>query len=905
MIVPIVPQSYHLCSDTRIESGQNLAQSAIFRNDTLYTVNKAVNHPKESLVMDLSSSEICTVSISDSVSRIGGFQQSIKDNVFGTFDVNKLHAAFDVLFGLIRTQQEQIDRITEKQSAIEEKQRDIVEESGRPNDSSELLLEIKNVMDRLSAVESVITPSIFDAEKVDTELDYGRMGGNLNSKEAEQIGDSYLKSSTRTKYDTGPESTKDVDDDDSALDAIGDYSEFEPDVSEFYRSIAGASAAASAVASRRNSEEYAPDNFDASTDQDKNYSSNASSRRQSRDVKIAGMRTKSPSLRLQRERAKRVENAKALSLRDKKKFDHEHLLLLQERVCQQELFTKELEGRIDEHKRALDLVPSAIMSSLSDVTGPVPGVSQLMALLEENGGIQRLFDAISDLGFETGESPEHDNYDSNGKLHVLVRGISRKIFGDIEIQVQTASAHADAASHSATRAVAAAISASDDAIAVGAKVGGLQSFLDEDEEDGEGGLLLRVDSEEFTPFEQLEGNKGGNSPLKSKASTTLKVPRLIEPSMKSSRDSSNSPKGRTSSSSSPHTLKTSEGEGECPESDSTSSQLPSTEDVEEAFDMSQSDGVHEVDADITHQHVHADHQQPARRLDAEGVADSGTPLNNDQNVIKQGKMKRRSEIRFALPELLTNDAAPAPSAQLQRTQDVGATSAQHRTDQFSKLPPSLMRAIQELLRTANDSKVDLSDFNALLKEMQLLKSQLLYRDELIAMLAPPETGSSPDCTSSKLRRLILSIVKRHEGTNDSNSVITPADINSYSNSNKSRQTPTAALDTSPRSGSARQDKKDLDTAMKGHLEKLRMELRDAVDAESSRNKLLVADMARLRSNLNDLHHSEDMSSKDRDKGDEDRRKKDRTTGWRPEVAKINDSVKKFTSDQVVSLNQVR
>ena len=878
-------------------------KSAVFENDTLYTGNKLVKCPKESAVMDLNSSEICTLSINDSVSRIGGFQQSIKENVFGTFDVNKLHAAFDVLFSLIRTQQEQIDKIAVKQSAIDEKRREFEGQTGRSTESSELLLEIKNVMDRLSAVESVIIPSSTDnlirGNGTDAELVNGSMGGNLLSTEA----------STGAKPNIGPESTVDVDD--NASDAIGDHAEFDPDVSEYYRSIADASALASAVASRRNSGELSPDNFNASTDQDKNYSSNMSSRRESRDVKTVCLRSQSPSLRLQRERAKRVENAKALSLRDKKKFDHEHLLLLRERVCQQEIFTNELERRIDEHKRALDVVPSAIMSSLPDVMERVQGVSQLMALVEENGGIQRLFDAISDLGFETGESPDHDDYKSKGKLHTLVRGISRKILGDMEIQVQTASAHADAASHSATRAVAAAISANDDAIAVGAKVGGLHSFLENEEEGGEG-VLLRVDSEEFTPFEQLESREGDNSPLNSKASAALRVPRFVEPSsMKGSRDGSGhemSPKGRISLSPSPHTMRTTEGE--CSESDSavcSPSRLHSTDYGSETADEFHSMGVHVDDADSTHQYLHLDYKQSASALDAEDTADSGTPISNDENERKEIKQKRCSEIRFALPDLLTTDAAPVPvpvpSTQRQRTRDVSAANAQHRNDQFSKLPPSLMRAIQELLRTANDSKVDLTDFNALRKEIQLLKSQLLYRDELIAMLAPPETGSPPDCTSSKLRRLILSIVKRHEGINDSTSTITPADINSYSNSNKSRQNP-ATLDTSPRAGCARHDKRDQDSAMRGHLENLRIELRDAVDAESSRNKLLVADMARLRSDLNDLHHTEDMSSKDRDKGEEDRRKKDRASGWRPEVAKINDSVKKFTSDQVVSLNQV-
>jgi hypothetical protein len=47
----------------------------------------------------------------ESLSRIDDVQQTIKENLLGAFDVNKIQAAFDILFGIISAQQGEIDKL--------------------------------------------------------------------------------------------------------------------------------------------------------------------------------------------------------------------------------------------------------------------------------------------------------------------------------------------------------------------------------------------------------------------------------------------------------------------------------------------------------------------------------------------------------------------------------------------------------------------------------------------------------------------------------------------------------------------------------------------------------------------------------------------------------------------------
>lgn len=67
-------------------------------------------------------SSIVPLSRGDSISRIGDVQQSIRENLFGAFDVTKLQAAFDILFGIISVQQTEIDKLNKEVLPIKEKQ---------------------------------------------------------------------------------------------------------------------------------------------------------------------------------------------------------------------------------------------------------------------------------------------------------------------------------------------------------------------------------------------------------------------------------------------------------------------------------------------------------------------------------------------------------------------------------------------------------------------------------------------------------------------------------------------------------------------------------------------------------------------------------------------------------------
>lgn len=49
-----------------------------------------------------------------SLSRIDDVQQTVKENLLGAFDVTKIQAAFDILFGIISVQQSEIDKFNEK-----------------------------------------------------------------------------------------------------------------------------------------------------------------------------------------------------------------------------------------------------------------------------------------------------------------------------------------------------------------------------------------------------------------------------------------------------------------------------------------------------------------------------------------------------------------------------------------------------------------------------------------------------------------------------------------------------------------------------------------------------------------------------------------------------------------------
>jgi hypothetical protein len=50
----------------------------------------------------------------ESLSRIGDVQQTVKENLLGAFDVTKIQAAFDILFGIISVQQSEIDKFNDK-----------------------------------------------------------------------------------------------------------------------------------------------------------------------------------------------------------------------------------------------------------------------------------------------------------------------------------------------------------------------------------------------------------------------------------------------------------------------------------------------------------------------------------------------------------------------------------------------------------------------------------------------------------------------------------------------------------------------------------------------------------------------------------------------------------------------
>ena len=133
------------------------------------------------------------------------------------------------------------------------------------------------------------------------------------------------------------------------------YIEFEPDLSEHRRSIADAPSLAS-IAPGRNSEEFLTDTADRVVVCDRPI-----------EVRVLCSRR-----RLQRERAKRVENAKALSLRDQKKFDHDHLLLLEQRVCNQKAFIFELERRLAGSTEGvvIPVAPDRIIIPLSHLPMP-------------------------------------------------------------------------------------------------------------------------------------------------------------------------------------------------------------------------------------------------------------------------------------------------------------------------------------------------------------------------------------------------------------------------------------------------------------------------------------------------------------------------------------------------------
>jgi hypothetical protein len=63
-----------------------------------------------------------TLALTGQIEPIGDIQQSIRDNLFGAFDVNKLQAAFDILFGIIAKQQNEIDKFNNELSVVIDKQ---------------------------------------------------------------------------------------------------------------------------------------------------------------------------------------------------------------------------------------------------------------------------------------------------------------------------------------------------------------------------------------------------------------------------------------------------------------------------------------------------------------------------------------------------------------------------------------------------------------------------------------------------------------------------------------------------------------------------------------------------------------------------------------------------------------
>lgn len=81
----------------------------------------------------MSFSEVTAISRNESQSKILDFQQTIRENLLETFDVSKLHSAFDIMMGIIGEQQREISRVSKLLVLIDERTAGYSNESGTSN----------------------------------------------------------------------------------------------------------------------------------------------------------------------------------------------------------------------------------------------------------------------------------------------------------------------------------------------------------------------------------------------------------------------------------------------------------------------------------------------------------------------------------------------------------------------------------------------------------------------------------------------------------------------------------------------------------------------------------------------------------------------------------------------------
>ena len=630
------------------------------------------------------------------------------------------------------------------------------------------------------------------------------------------------------------------------------------------------------------------------------------------------------------------------ALKDKGLFDQEHFELLQERVREQEAFTKELEFRIDEHKRALDVVPQAIKASHFDLEEGSE-LAELTSVLKAHGGILRLFDAITDLGFERSGPNEEPLED--GKLYQMVKGINHKILKDVEHQVSAAAAAAVAAgsfaaraSMSANVAATAAASANGDAVLVGAKVAGILSphsphspyiskieqptVTKEPDVDFASSIFCHV-STEAIPMEAVDGVHdlivepteprgeirhsvqflGSKEVDLSEAELeSLLIPDgpddlppdeitsvVIDASIALSKLESISESG-------PQAITESD-----PQANITGVEEPNSEESE-----SQSSAVDALTLPVQKKEVIKEMKKVQIQIDTDTQTSSSTPSSSSSTTPKRtSQSPQLFQSPLSSPSKSTQLAAPSLPSSKSMSQPVSqaSTPSQSRkdstTESLTRLPPSLMRAIQDQLDTNDHKKIDKSDFNDLRREVFSVQADMAYRADIDDMLLPIDQECKNGSLSAKLRSLIEShfnllaakLPKAGRASED------PGVTEKNKNKLLVQQNKEMA------------DRESAAELMRGNFEKLRTDFADAASAETERNKSMTSEMTKLRSDLYlELRHLEEqnmiLKEKEKLEMEERTRKKEKAAAWRPEVAKINDSVKKFTADQVESLNQV-
>ena len=737
------------------------------------------------------------------------------------------------------------------------------------------------------------------------------------------------------------------------------------------------------------------------------------------------------------------------------KFNQEQFDLLEERMNEQEAFTRELQFRIDEHKKALEIVPAAIKATFSDKKIPSEkneknDVSILLNLIDSNGGLQRVFDAISDLGFERSGMSEKAEVNVEGKLFKKVRSLSHQILKDVEGLAEAASAAAAAAGDYAEKANKSAVTASNAAVVatsavetISESIGGIGS--------GNGGGSRGVIATATSISEEVEEREDESITrpvIASNIKTSVSLEVIQEETTEPSPDSENNEnvlenvlqttdvegdQSKLTESTSPNINNNNERmnslSGTVHESDllPVDSVMNNKNDVEVQLDVDA--GVKDLSGvvpvimtpSISHKeeensnkdrNSNRDSNRDSRSMSASVSEIESQSLNSSPSQLhsQEDKLKSQLNSKTQSPILLNGQsqsttttttatstslstpittittacASSSSSSPVSTSSYVSVstnTSTPHteiltnitenqkkstendkndkkiteiqfdrtRIDSISRLPPSLTRAIQEQLDASDRNKADKKELNELRIELLSLQKDMVRHCDLNKMLSILPQNFSQNATVSGKNAIEngklnenKSINENKSGNENGNGNENGSDgIRSQTNSNididilpnqlknvilytimnsnllkNEIDTPVFSIENENEKNIFMQlqrekekEKELFDFMIKESIEKLKSDLTEGVEFENERNKQIIQEMGKLRSDLYlEFSHLETQYNllKEKEKLDSVERIKERKgSAWRPEVAKINDSVKKFTSDQEESLNQVR